>query len=896
MTQWILSSSLLIAAVLLIRTVGRDRLSARLRYALWGLVLLRLLIPGSIGESALSIRSWMPKEPQEITSALTAVRIPTHSGEGAEIPFGEYKEIVSAVPAVPTDEEQLQDTAEPAAPVVEDTAQTVAPAAPAVQRAEKTVNVPLLVWLTGMVLVGGVLLVTNLHFALRLRKSRVYAMTERVPVYVTEAVEVPCLFGVFRPAVYITPDVWEDTLSLRHVLAHELTHYRHRDHLWSLLRCVAVTLHWYNPLVWAAAILSQKDGELACDEGALRRLGGHERTAYARTLMGLTCGNPRGMLTAATSMVGSESDLKQRVLRIVKNPKMTAAACAVALLLAAVIGVAAFTDKPDPLEGSWYGAREDYGSYYGGKVLITTQLVCRDGLLRITRYENGLFTWSALYAYEVKDDVLKMERLDGAYGEEYAFTWVGDNGIDFGNTNSGLWEGLFTKGDPKETALTDDPLMQVTALTDLTREGTWVVGSELGWAEGAVVDLLLYGEVLEECPMPEQLNYSDYCYGITAVEHGKTVELIFCDGWLYRDGVGYRLGDTDEALTRIEEDVRWEPLGGYTDELGNRYSHGVNVYSEPYITMTTHHGYYEDRFYHLEDERAWSRAWKEAEQHGVMGEYSHGDSAVRVCLVDQVLYVRTDGTITYSEWIANEEGGSESVSYYVRPADAPKLAELLKPYLEMAAYSAELGAKQTDISGTWVMESGPMPSVTQLQMGVYMGRGEAANQNTAGVTATVNGGIVEAGFCAYVQDNVLHIRWSDGSEEEIPCKVDGDTLTLYGDEGTWVLRRGQLASVDSADVDVIRIGGSPSSTVRLNTSEETLAELEALLRKGMVPGESNIIYSNEYFYKFIGLEDNFGATDVTLSDLGTLHFNGRCYELTNWDEVEAFLDTLYRRM
>ncbi len=57
---------------------------------------------------------------------------------------------------------------------------------------------------------------------------------------------------------------------LRHVLTHEFTHYRHGDHLWSMLRCLALAVHWWNPLVWLAAELSRRDAELACDEGALK--------------------------------------------------------------------------------------------------------------------------------------------------------------------------------------------------------------------------------------------------------------------------------------------------------------------------------------------------------------------------------------------------------------------------------------------------------------------------------------------------------------------------------------------------------------------------------------------------------------------------------------------------
>ena len=892
MTQWILTSSLLIAAVLCIRALAGDRLSARLRYALWGLVLLRLLIPGSIGESALSLQNWMPESPAEIVTAVTAHRIHTVDGDTFVIPHEDFSAIVNE--AVGSDFEEPNPTDHGVAPVVPvekpDAAEQNEAAAPK-PSAERPL---LIVWVVGMIMVGTVFLVTNVHFALRLRRSRRYAMTETVPVYVTEAVDVPCLFGVLRPAVYITSDVWEDSLTLRHVIAHELTHYRHRDHLWSLLRCVAVTLHWYNPLVWAAAVLSRKDGELACDEGALHRLGGHERTAYARTLMELTCGSPRGMLMAATSLADSESDLKTRVLRIVKNPKMTVTACAVALLIAVVIAVVVFTGVPDPLRGSWYGARADDVSYPGTQSLITTQVVFRDGKARITQYENDLFEWSALYHYKVKDDVLHLERVDGAYEESYAFTWVGENGIDLGNSNSGLWWGLLSKGDPKDGVLTDDPLMEITAITDLTRDGTWVAASNLGWAEGAIVDMLLRTEVLAERSMPETLTYTDYCYGITAVEHGKTVELIFCDGWLYRDGVGYQPGNTDVVMERIVEDVIWEPVGGYIDEFGNRYSHVPQ--GEIALKLMTEHEYWDDRIYNLEDENRWKRAWEEAAANSIVGEHK-GEKILMYLggLGDVYPNIWSDGTITYYEWV-EKEGGRESLEHYIRPEDAPKLTELLAPYMEMAEESVRRGAKQANINGSWVLESSPVAGVTQLQMGVAVAHRYARADKFAKIYATVNGGIVETEFDVYVLENVFHIRYRDGSEEAIPCELDGDTLSLYADSGTWVLRKGQLAPVTVENTDVIRIGRRPSTTVRLDMTDERLAELEALLRAGMVPAESNIIYSDKYFYKLIGLEKVFGAEDVTLSDFGTLHFNGQCYELTNWEKVEAFLDTLYRRV
>ena len=47
MMEWIISSSVLIAVVILLRYALRGKLDLRLQYALWAVVLLRLLIPVS---------------------------------------------------------------------------------------------------------------------------------------------------------------------------------------------------------------------------------------------------------------------------------------------------------------------------------------------------------------------------------------------------------------------------------------------------------------------------------------------------------------------------------------------------------------------------------------------------------------------------------------------------------------------------------------------------------------------------------------------------------------------------------------------------------------------------------------------------------------------------------
>ena len=62
MIVWIVSSSLLILLVLLLRAALKDRVSPCLRYTLWLLVLLRLLFPGTLAHSPISVQNVLPAE------------------------------------------------------------------------------------------------------------------------------------------------------------------------------------------------------------------------------------------------------------------------------------------------------------------------------------------------------------------------------------------------------------------------------------------------------------------------------------------------------------------------------------------------------------------------------------------------------------------------------------------------------------------------------------------------------------------------------------------------------------------------------------------------------------------------------------------------------------------
>lgn len=347
MTEWIVTSSVLIVVVVLLRQILKGKLSLRLQYGLWALVLIRLLIPGSFVNSSISVMNAV-REVQTEQVEIT-VDIPPSRLEYPGI------ELVPAVgdPSLP--EEERNEQQEQLQQEYEDELDAAWEQYKAENTREVTFSVPdilRMIWIVGMAAMALCLLISNLRFWGRLRRSRQVLHYSPLTIYVTGAVETPCLFGLFRPAIYVTPEVAEDEVAMGHVLAHEHTHYRHRDHLWAVLRCVCLALHWYNPLVWVAAALSRRDGELACDEGAIRRIGEGERAAYGRTLIGLTCTGRGGLLRTATTMTGSKKSIRERIVLIAKKPKMKTYTLIAVLLLAAIAVGCTYTGRPDtPAEG-----------------------------------------------------------------------------------------------------------------------------------------------------------------------------------------------------------------------------------------------------------------------------------------------------------------------------------------------------------------------------------------------------------------------------------------------------------------------------------------------------------------------------------------------------------------
>ena len=333
--QWFVTSSVLILAVLALRRLLGGRISPRVKYALWGVVLLRLLLPCQIPMPNLPTAADLTPEPTSLTQTTIPILPSSYSMEEVE---------AGQAPNLYLNDQGQVHTA--------NSTGTVKPSADG-QRAVfspvwlSPAQLLLGVWGAGAVILALVLLGSNLRFSAKLRRRRTSLDLDDcpLPVYIVESLPSPCLFGLFRPCIYLTPQLTLDSPTRAHVLAHELTHYRQKDHIWSALRCLALALHWYNPLVWLAAALSKRDGELSCDAGAIKALGDEERIPYGRTLVSLVAQRslrPEDLLSCSTSMVEGKGSIQERIAQLVKHPKAKKTALAAAVVLLALAAVFTF--------------------------------------------------------------------------------------------------------------------------------------------------------------------------------------------------------------------------------------------------------------------------------------------------------------------------------------------------------------------------------------------------------------------------------------------------------------------------------------------------------------------------------------------------------------------------
>ena len=313
--------------VLVLQHIFRDKLSPQWQYAVWMVVVLRLILPvGWLGRSAIAdltglgeaLRTWVELG---LDSAWSSPWTPSLPLAGIPIPPA------GGLPRSVTDWLFLRYLAGVLLSAL---------------------------WLAA----GGLRLRRSLGEAVPVAGARleaVAALAERfglsMPRRVVEsrAASTPFLVGVVRP-VLVLPMGWAPD---RKVILHELIHLKQRDvaagWVTALFRCV----HWCNPFLWRIFDRIDNQREQRCDQLVLERLEGEDRRDYGRVLLSMA-DSRTVRVPGATTMANGARAIQARIQAIARFKRfprgmaLVSGCMGAALVMALAVGGPAPRRAPPP--------------------------------------------------------------------------------------------------------------------------------------------------------------------------------------------------------------------------------------------------------------------------------------------------------------------------------------------------------------------------------------------------------------------------------------------------------------------------------------------------------------------------------------------------------------------
>ena len=308
-----LTASVAIVLVILLRLLLKKAPKV-ISYALWGVVLFRILCPMSIG-SNYSVYNLIDAPAQESVTITSVIEyVPSN------IVHTEYPSVALPVPgisdvineALPQGQEQL--VADPL---------------------EAPMSITTYIWMIGVL----VMVIYSIVSYIRLRRKLSVVVPLRDNIFIADDIKSPFVVGLFRPKIYLPCNLGDK--EQEYIILHEQHHIKRLDHVMKALAFLALAIHWFNPLVWVAFILASKDMEMSCDEAVIRKIGGDVRADYSASLLTLATGR---RIIAGTPLAFGEGDTKGRINNLSKWKKPAVWVVLVAVVACVVLAVCLLTN------------------------------------------------------------------------------------------------------------------------------------------------------------------------------------------------------------------------------------------------------------------------------------------------------------------------------------------------------------------------------------------------------------------------------------------------------------------------------------------------------------------------------------------------------------------------
>lgn len=338
-------SGVIFAAIMLFKKCLGSKLSPLLHYAVWALLILRLVMPFTL-ESPVHL----------FTTPSAAAEDALIQREPGAQPQGNRE---TANNAAITEAQQPQ-TAPRAQPV------RLSPLAPAAAKPLAVQEIALAVWIIGMSVSLVYLLTSVCLLQKRIRRNaarpsaKLLALFEQAKASMGLKVKIKlvCQYEYGAPALMFPATVLMpvDVLTamnerqIRYAFRHELTHFIRGDQMISILLSILKVVYWFNPVVWLAAGFIRADMEAACDSAVVRAMSRDERADYASLILQLFARVGHKQIVLSLARRGTKIMAERRIRSVFMNGNSKMGARLLCVFLTAVLAVGCFTTACQPAQ------------------------------------------------------------------------------------------------------------------------------------------------------------------------------------------------------------------------------------------------------------------------------------------------------------------------------------------------------------------------------------------------------------------------------------------------------------------------------------------------------------------------------------------------------------------
>ncbi|WP_066307244.1 M56 family metallopeptidase [Bacillus sp. FJAT-29814] len=330
-----LMGSILALGIHAVKAIFRQRLSAKLHYYIWILLVLRLILPIDI-QSHISFMNFITIDQKELDPHFIAEQYVPNIITNSTIATGN-------IPSI-EDRNVLSD--------------------PGIIGVIFNYDTAAVLWIIGVSSILLYILCVNILMMAKLKKCSAcdredlleileaektrLKINSKIKIIYSNYSKSPAVYGILRPKILISEELIDKLTpeEFKFVISHELNHIRSKDLAVNTLLLIVKAIYWFNPLIWYSLNQIKQDCEVACDAAVINTLKKEEEVKkYGQTMINML--RLFSEKRSTTGTLGYANKYNKRRIIMITGFKKSSAICAVlAVSLTIMVGCSS-TIKPD---------------------------------------------------------------------------------------------------------------------------------------------------------------------------------------------------------------------------------------------------------------------------------------------------------------------------------------------------------------------------------------------------------------------------------------------------------------------------------------------------------------------------------------------------------------------